>query len=47
MPRPIKSMVSVAMKDGTLRMVTRTPLMSPISVPSARQNSTAGIGPQS
>ena len=37
MPRPISSMVSVAMKDGTFRMVTSTPLMRPMRVPSTRQ----------
>ena len=35
------------MKDGTLRMVTSTPLMRPIASPSVRQASTAGTGPQS
>ena len=47
MPRPISSMVRVAMKDGTFRMVTSTPLMRPMMVPSTRQKMVAGIGPQS
>ena len=38
-PRPMNSMVSVAMKAGTFRMVTSTPLIRPISVPSSRQTS--------
>lgn len=33
----MKRTVSVAMNAGTFRMVTSTPLISPISVPSSRQ----------
>jgi carbon-monoxide dehydrogenase medium subunit len=39
--------VNLTMKDGTLRMVTRTPLIRPIARPSAMQNRVAPTGPQS
>ena len=37
MPRPISSIVSVAMKAGTFRIVTSTPLIRPMTMPSNRQ----------
>jgi hypothetical protein len=40
----MNSMVSVAMKAGTRRIVTSTPLIRPITVPSNRQIRSAGNG---
>ena len=40
-------MVSVAMKAGTLRMVTSTPLIRPITVPSSMQRITDVTTPRS
>ena len=47
MPRPMSSMVSVAMKAGTLRIVTSTPLIRPITVPRNTQNKSAAARPKS
>ena len=41
------SMPSVATKGGTLRLVTNSPLPTPISAPSPSANSTAGAIPPS
>ena len=46
-PRPMNSIVSVAMKAGTSRTVTINPLISPMARPIARHQNTAVQTPMS